>query len=75
MRRKRQDSAALLGRFVRVQRRLKGMTQAELADLARVGRRFICELELGKESLRMDGVNRVLAVLGYRLGAVEMPGE
>lgn len=42
------------------------MTQEELAEKAGVGLRFIRDLEQGKESLRMDKVNQVLALFGYR---------
>jgi y4mF family transcriptional regulator len=43
------------------------MTQEELAAKAGVGLRFIRELEQGKETLRMDKVNQVLALFGYSL--------
>jgi transcriptional regulator with XRE-family HTH domain len=49
------------------------MTQRQLAELAGVGARLVSELERGKPTLRMDAVNRVLAVFGKRLGAVEAP--
>lgn len=60
-----------LARFVREARRGERMTQAELARLSRVGRRFISELESGeKQTLRLDKVEAVLAVFGRRLGIV-----
>ena len=46
------------------------LTQEELAEKAGVGLRFIRELEKGKETLRMDKVNQVLALFGYQV----MPG-
>ncbi len=39
---------------------------------AGVGLRFIRELEGGKKTLRMDKVNQVLKLFGYKLGAVEL---
>ena len=43
------------------------MTQEQLAEKAGVGLRFIRDLEQGKESLRLDKVNQVLALFGYRV--------
>lgn len=42
------------------------MTQEELAAKAGVGLRFIRDLEQGKETLRMDKINQVLALFGYK---------
>jgi transcriptional regulator with XRE-family HTH domain len=49
------------------------LTQRELCELAGVGPRLVSELERGKPTLRMDAVNRVLAVFGMTLGAVPAP--
>ncbi len=46
------------------------MTQAEFAVKAGVGLRFVRDLEQGKETVRMDKVNKVLAYFGY----VAVPG-
>lgn len=43
------------------------MTQEDLAAKAGVGLRFIRDLEQGKETLRMDKVNQVLALFGYQI--------
>ena len=56
--------------FVKSRRRSMGMTQKDLADRAGVGLRFIRDLEQGKESLRMDKVNQVLALFGHRMEPV-----
>lgn len=56
--------------FVKYNRAIHQITQEELAEKAGVGLRFIRELERGKESLQMDKVNQVLAIFGYRVGAV-----
>lgn len=40
------------------------MSQRQLAEKAGVGVRFIRELEYGKQSVRLDKVNQVLAVFG-----------
>jgi len=62
-----------LGTFVRARRKANGLTQAELGELAGVGTRFVSELERSKPTLRLDKVNRVLAVFGKRLGLVDAP--
>jgi len=56
--------------FVKRRRKQLGLTQADLADRAGVGLRFIRDLEQGKQSLRMDKVNQVLALFGSRLAPV-----
>jgi y4mF family transcriptional regulator len=68
-------SPQTIGRFVRQRRLANHFTQRELGELAGVGTRLISELERGKATLRMDAVNRVLAVFGRMLGAVETPRE
>jgi y4mF family transcriptional regulator len=59
-----------LANFVKIKRKSVKLTQPELAEKAGVGLRFIRELEQGKESLRLDKVNQVLQLFGYRVGAV-----
>jgi y4mF family transcriptional regulator len=56
--------------FVKQKRKAVQLTQAELAEKAGVGLRFIRELEQGKQSLRLDKVNQVLQLFGYEAGAV-----
>jgi y4mF family transcriptional regulator len=59
-----------LASFVKAKRKAVKLTQPELAEKAGVGLRFIRELEQGKDSLRLDKVNRVLQLFGYQVGAV-----
>lgn len=68
-----QDFGQEIGGFVRSRRKASNLTQRELGELARVGPRFVSELERGKASVRLDVVNRVLAVLGKSLGIVDAP--
>jgi y4mF family transcriptional regulator len=51
---------------VRAAREAAGWTQAQLAERARVGLKFLYELESGKDTLRTDKVLGVLRVLGLR---------
>jgi len=57
--------------FLKEKRSLTKLTQAQLAEKAGVGLRFIRELEQGKETLRMDKVNQVLNLFGYELNPVQ----
>lgn len=59
-----------LSSFVKMKRKSVNLTQPELAEKAGVGLRFVRELEQGKESLRIDKVNQVLRLFGYKVGAV-----
>ena len=62
-----------VAQFVRERRLANRLSQRELGELAGVGTRLISELERGKTTLRMDAVNRVLAVFGQMLGPTEAP--
>ncbi|MCB0340806.1 MAG: helix-turn-helix transcriptional regulator [Bdellovibrionales bacterium] len=64
-----------VGQYVRQKRKKVGLTQVELAKSAGVGLRFVRELEGGKETLRCDTVNQVLALFGTRLGPVPKVNE
>ena len=46
-----------LSTYVKEIRRQLGLTQVDLAAKSGVGLRFVCELEQGKETLRLDKVN------------------
>ena len=61
-----------LSKFVKQKRTSTKLTQPELAEKAGVGLRFLRELEQGKETLRLDKVNQVLKLFGYRVGAVQL---
>ena len=62
-----------IGQYVRGRRKAAGLTQRALGDLAGVGARFVSELERDKPTVRVDAVNKVLAVFGKRLGLVDAP--
>ncbi len=54
--------------FIKKKRKQLNLTQPELAGRAGVGLRFIRELEQGKQSVRLDKVNQVLALFGSEVG-------
>jgi transcriptional regulator with XRE-family HTH domain len=62
------QSISELGRRVRARRREVDLTAAEVAQLARVSRRLLLEVEQGKRpNVGFANVLRVLEVLGLRL--------
>jgi y4mF family transcriptional regulator len=60
-----------LKEFVKERRRILKFTQNDLAEKAGVGLRFIRDLEQGKQTLRLDKVDQVLLLFGYRMGPVK----
>ena len=59
-----------LSEFVKERRKQLNLTQIDLAEKSGVGLRFVRELEQGKQTLRMDKINQVLALFGHEVGAV-----
>ena len=66
------ESISPLSALVKQERKRTGMTQEKLALTAGVGLRFIRDLEQGKSTLRLDKVDQVLRLFGYRTGPVRM---
>ncbi len=64
-----------IGTFIKTKRRQLKITQPELAFKAGIGLRLLRELESGKQTARMDKVNEVLKMFGYKLGLVPMERE
>ena len=64
-----------LVQFVKQRRKQLGMTQVDLAERAGVGLRFVRDLEQGKQTLRMDKVNQILALFGHVLVPSERKKE
>jgi y4mF family transcriptional regulator len=52
--------------IVRHHRRLSGLSQAELAKLAGVGKTVVFDIEHGKESVQFDTLKKVLAALNIK---------
>ena len=67
------DLGQRIGEFVRSRRKASKLTQRQLGELAGVGVRFVSELERGKASVRLNAVNKVLAVFGKTLGIIAAP--
>ncbi len=56
-----------LAKFVKEMRKQFGLTQVDLSQKSGVGLRFVRELEQGKQTLRLDKVNQVLALFGAKM--------
>lgn len=63
----RVSQKGVLAAVVAARREELSLRQAELAELAGVGARFVNELEAGKATVRLDKVLAVLAALGLHL--------
>ena len=61
--------------FIKEKRREAKLTQKEFALRSGLGLRFVRELEQGKETLRMDKVNRALSMFGMEAVPGKMPRE
>ncbi len=62
-----------VGAIIRVQRRERGWTQAELADAVGVTRAWVIAIERGKVSANLGLVLRTFAVLGLAADVVPAP--
>ena len=62
-----------LSKYIKEMRKQCKLTQVDLADKSGVGLRFVREMEQGKQTLRLDKVNQVLALFGKEMGPVDMP--
>ena len=61
-----------ISEHIKQKRKQNGLSQVELAERAGVGLRFVRDIEQGKQTLRMDKVNDVLALFGEMLGPVKI---
>ena len=62
-----------LSKYIKEMRKQCKLTQVDLADKSGVGLRFVREMEQGKQTLRLDKVNQVLALFGKEMGPVDAP--
>jgi len=64
----------VIGAHVARVRKAQGISQLELSQAADVGRRFVVELENGKETLQVGKMLKVMSVLGMGLVITEPQG-
>lgn len=58
-----------LGRQIRAARKAQGLTQAQLAEIAGVGTRFVSELERGKDTAQLGLALELARLVGIDLVA------
>lgn len=63
--------ASALSAQIKELRKKAGLTQAAMAKRTGVGLRFVRDVEQGKQTVRVDKVNQVLALFGYHVEAVK----
>jgi y4mF family transcriptional regulator len=56
-----------INEIVKKHRRMSGLSQAELAKLAGVGKTVVFDLEHGKQSVRYDTLMKILSVLNITI--------
>ncbi|MFI3292969.1 MAG: type II toxin-antitoxin system Y4mF family antitoxin [Rikenellaceae bacterium] len=61
-----------LSEYVKQQRKLLNLTQVELSDKSGVGLRFVRDVEQGKQTLRLDKVNQLLAMFKSQIGVIPL---
>ena len=61
-----------LAKFIKAKRKEFGLTQVDLSQKSGVGLRFVREMEQGKETLRLDKVNQVLALFGAEMAPMKL---
>ena len=63
-----------MGALVAKVRKAQGISQLELSQAADVGRRFVVELEDGKETLQAGKMFKVISTLGIGVSFTEPQG-
>ncbi len=56
-----------LAEVIRKHRKAAGLSQLELADMAGVGKTVVFDLEKGKETVQLDTLRKILAVLNINV--------
>lgn len=59
--------------YIKEMRKRYGLTQVDLSQKSGVGLRFVREMEQGKQTLRLDKVNQVLALFGAEMRPTKVP--
>ncbi|MDE7461091.1 MAG: helix-turn-helix transcriptional regulator [Paramuribaculum sp.] len=65
-------SVTNLAKYIKANRKEFGLTQVDLSQKSGVGLRFVREMEQGKETLRLDKVNQVLALFGAEMAPMKL---
>ena len=62
----------LIGDFIKTERKNRGLTQKDFANISGLGLKFVRDLEQGKPTVRMDKVNQALYMFGAIAGPVSL---
>ena len=62
----------LIGDYIKKERKERGMTQKEFAEVSGLGLKFVRNLEQGKPTVRMDKVNQALYMFGSIAGPIRI---
>lgn len=57
----------LLAEIVRKHRKMAGLSQLQLAEMAGVGKTVVFDIEKGKSTIRLDTLRKILSVLNIRV--------
>jgi len=56
-----------LALVIRRHRKIAGLSQLQLAELAGVGKTVVFDIEKGKETIRLDTLRKILSVLNIKM--------
>lgn len=56
----------ILASVIRKHRKIAGLSQLQLAELAGVGKTVVYDIEKGKETIRLDTLQKILLALNIR---------
>jgi len=57
----------ILAEFIRKHRKAAGLSQLQLAEMAGVGKTAVFDLEKGKETIQLDTLRKIMAVLNIKV--------
>lgn len=57
----------LLAKIIRKHRKLAGVSQQQLAEMAGVGKTVVFDIEKGKETIQMNTLRKILYVLNIKV--------
>jgi y4mF family transcriptional regulator len=63
------------GQLIKILRKERKLTQQELADQAGLSFSFVNQVERGKKTVRLDALNKLLAVFGYTMQPTRISRE
>jgi HTH-type transcriptional regulator/antitoxin HipB len=56
-----------LGNYIRIHRKMSGLTQVQLAEMVGMGKSVIYDLEKGKETVRLSTLVKILSGLNIKV--------